>query len=80
MAPQKFSCSEELGRASDSPDPSTRIEQGNQNTSHFCVYKGSPTDGDNIDLVRGPQYQQDKEKLPNCKQNFIFSTGVLISP
>jgi len=66
MAPEKFSRSEELDRASDSPDPSTRIDRENQNKSHFCGSKGSPTDGDNKYLVSGPQYQQDRESLPSC--------------
>ena len=39
MAPEEFSSPEELDRASDSPDPSTRIEGGNQITSHFCGSK-----------------------------------------
>jgi hypothetical protein len=66
VAPEEFSCSEELDRTSDSPDPSTRIEEGIQNTSHFGGSEGPPAEGDNWDLVRVSQYQQDRETMPYC--------------
>jgi hypothetical protein len=47
-APENFSCSEGLDRGFDSPDPSTRIGKGSQNTPHCCGYKGHPKDADSL--------------------------------
>jgi hypothetical protein len=45
-APEKFSCSEVLDRASDSPNASSGIWKGSQNSLSYCECRGPPTDRD----------------------------------
>ena len=50
-APEDFSCSEGITRASDSTDPSTVIGEGSQDTSHCCGCEGPSTYGDIIIII-----------------------------
>jgi hypothetical protein len=45
-APEKFSCSERLVHASDSPNPSTRVGKVSQNMPLCVCVKVPPVDGD----------------------------------
>jgi hypothetical protein len=73
-APENFSCCEALDRASVSSDPSARIGEGSQNTSHCFGCEGPPTDGDIIIIiiiVTAPS----KARVCSCSLNRIASSN-----
>jgi hypothetical protein len=66
-APEKFSCSEVLDRASNSPDPPKKIGKGSQNMSRFYGSKGPQMDDHNTLSYKAPT---------NCVRNAVCKSEI----